>query len=64
MGVHTPAQGNCVAKTGTLNDVTNLAGYCTARGGQTLTFAVMIDGPSNYLAIPMLSRAVAAIARY
>jgi len=64
MGVHTPAQGNCVAKTGTLNDVTNLAGYCTARGGQTLTFAVMIDGPPNYLAIPMLSRAVAAIARY
>jgi D-alanyl-D-alanine carboxypeptidase/D-alanyl-D-alanine-endopeptidase (penicillin-binding protein 4) len=64
MGVHTPAQGNCVAKTGTLNDVTNLAGYCSARGGQTLTFAVMIDGPPNYVAIPMLSRAVAAIARY
>jgi D-alanyl-D-alanine carboxypeptidase/D-alanyl-D-alanine-endopeptidase (penicillin-binding protein 4) len=28
MGVHTPAQENCVAKTGTLNNVTNLAGYC------------------------------------
>ncbi|HUY59929.1 MAG TPA: D-alanyl-D-alanine carboxypeptidase [Solirubrobacteraceae bacterium] len=64
MGVHTPAQGNCVAKTGTLNNVTNLAGYCSARGGQTLAFAVMIDGPPNYLAIPMLSSAVAAIARY
>jgi D-alanyl-D-alanine carboxypeptidase/D-alanyl-D-alanine-endopeptidase (penicillin-binding protein 4) len=64
MGVHTPAQENCVAKTGTLNNVTNLAGYCSARGGQTLAFALMIDGPSNYQAIPMLSRAVAAVARY
>jgi D-alanyl-D-alanine carboxypeptidase/D-alanyl-D-alanine-endopeptidase (penicillin-binding protein 4) len=63
MGIHTPAQGNCVAKTGTLNDVTNLAGYCRVSGSQTLTFAVMIDGPPNYQAIPMLSRAVAAIAR-
>jgi D-alanyl-D-alanine carboxypeptidase/D-alanyl-D-alanine-endopeptidase (penicillin-binding protein 4) len=64
MGVHTPAQGNCVAKTGTLNNVTNLAGYCSTHDGQTLAFALMIDGPPNYIAIPMLSRAVAAIARY
>ena len=64
IGVHTPAQGRCVAKTGTLDGVTNLAGYCSARSGSTLAFALMIDGPSNYAAIPMLSRAVAAIARY
>ncbi len=64
IGVHTPAQGRCVAKTGTLDGVTNLAGYCTPRGGATLAFALMIDGPSNAAAIPMLSRAVAAIARY
>lgn len=64
IGVRTPAEGRCIAKTGTLNDVTNLAGYCHARGGSLLAFALMIDGPANYQAIPMLSRAVAAIARY
>ena len=47
IGHHTPAQGHCVAKTGTLNGVTNLAGYCQARGGDTLAFALMIDGPAN-----------------
>jgi D-alanyl-D-alanine carboxypeptidase/D-alanyl-D-alanine-endopeptidase (penicillin-binding protein 4) len=64
IGVGTPAQGRCLAKTGTLNNVTNLAGYCSARGGQTLVFALMIDGPSNYQAVTELSRAVAAIANY
>jgi D-alanyl-D-alanine carboxypeptidase/D-alanyl-D-alanine-endopeptidase (penicillin-binding protein 4) len=64
IGVRTPAQGHCVAKTGTLDNVTNLAGYCHARGGMLLTFALMIDGPANYQALPMLSRVVAAIARY
>ncbi len=64
LGVHTPAQGHCVAKTGTLNDVTNLAGYCAAKGGSTLAFALMIDGPPNSAALTMLSRGVAAIARY
>jgi serine-type D-Ala-D-Ala carboxypeptidase/endopeptidase (penicillin-binding protein 4) len=64
IAVHTPAQGNCVAKTGTLNGVTNLAGYCTIGGGQRAAFALMLDGPANYQAVPMLSRAVAAIARY
>ncbi len=34
IGVHTPAQGRCVAKTGTLDNVTNLAGYCRARNGE------------------------------
>ncbi len=64
IGVDTPAQGRCVAKTGTLDGVTNLAGYCIAKGGPPLAFALMIDGPSNTTAIPMLGRAVAAIARY
>jgi D-alanyl-D-alanine carboxypeptidase/D-alanyl-D-alanine-endopeptidase (penicillin-binding protein 4) len=64
IGVRTPAANHCVAKTGTLNNVTNLAGYCHARGGSTLAFALMIDGPANYQAVPMLSRVVAAIARY
>jgi D-alanyl-D-alanine carboxypeptidase/D-alanyl-D-alanine-endopeptidase (penicillin-binding protein 4) len=46
---HTLAQGNCRGKTGTLHDVANLAGYCTARDGHTLAFAFMsnrIGSPS------------------
>jgi D-alanyl-D-alanine carboxypeptidase/D-alanyl-D-alanine-endopeptidase (penicillin-binding protein 4) len=64
LGVGSPAAGHCVAKTGTLNDVTNLAGYCRAHGGINLAFALMIDGPPNGAAFPLLSRVVAAIARY
>lgn len=64
LGVGTPAQGHCVAKTGTLNNVTNLAGYCRARGRVAVAFTLMIDGPANAAAFPVLSRVVAAIARY
>ncbi len=64
IALHSWAQGHCVAKTGTLNGVTNLAGYCSGRSGQRIAFALMLDGPANYQALPMLSRAVAAIARY
>lgn len=61
---HTVAQGRCVAKTGTLNYVTNLAGYCTARDHHVLAFALMIDGPSNSTAIQLMNQMVPAIARY
>jgi D-alanyl-D-alanine carboxypeptidase/D-alanyl-D-alanine-endopeptidase (penicillin-binding protein 4) len=64
LGVHSPAQGNCIAKTGTLNGVTNLAGYCHRPGHHRLAFALMIDGPSNWQALPLISRMVAAIAKY
>jgi D-alanyl-D-alanine carboxypeptidase/D-alanyl-D-alanine-endopeptidase (penicillin-binding protein 4) len=64
IAAHTVAQGRCVAKTGTLNYVTNLAGYCTARNHHKLAFAVMIDGPGNWTAIQLLDRLVPAIARY
>jgi D-alanyl-D-alanine carboxypeptidase/D-alanyl-D-alanine-endopeptidase (penicillin-binding protein 4) len=60
----TAAQGHCIAKTGTLNNVTNLAGYCHSRGNHVLAFALLIDGPSNGDALVLLSRMVAAIARY
>jgi D-alanyl-D-alanine carboxypeptidase/D-alanyl-D-alanine-endopeptidase (penicillin-binding protein 4) len=40
----TIGQGNCRGKTGTLNDVANLAGYCRARDGHTLAFAFMANG--------------------
>ena len=64
LGIGTWAAGHCVAKTGTLDDVTNLAGYCRAEGGHTLAFTVMLDGPSNDQSIPVLSRVVSAIAAY
>ncbi len=64
IAAHTFAQGRCMAKTGTLNDVTNLAGYCTARNRHVLAFAVMMDGPPNWTATQLLDRLVPAIARY
>lgn len=64
IATHTVAQGRCMAKTGTLNYVTNLAGYCTARDHHVLAFALMIDGPGNWTAIQLLNRMVPAIARY
>ena len=63
IGVHTPAQGRCIAKTGTLNDVTNLAGYCTNGARHVLAFALFLDGPDNFHGKALLSRMLAAIAR-
>jgi serine-type D-Ala-D-Ala carboxypeptidase/endopeptidase (penicillin-binding protein 4) len=64
IGLKTAAVGNCVAKTGTLNYVTNLAGYCRSRGGHTLAFTLMVDGPDNGIAVLLESRMIGAIARY
>lgn len=64
IGVRTPATDHCVAKTGTLNNVTNLAGYCHSRGHQGVAFALFLDGPPNWVAIPIMSRLVGAIAAY
>jgi D-alanyl-D-alanine carboxypeptidase/D-alanyl-D-alanine-endopeptidase (penicillin-binding protein 4) len=64
IGFHTFAQGRCVAKTGTLNFVTNLAGYCTAQDHHVIAFALMLDGPPNWTAYRLLGRMVPAIARY
>jgi D-alanyl-D-alanine carboxypeptidase/D-alanyl-D-alanine-endopeptidase (penicillin-binding protein 4) len=64
IGLKTAARGHCRAKTGTLNDVTNLAGYCHSRGGTTVAFALFVDGPDNGTAILEESKMLAAIARY
>jgi D-alanyl-D-alanine carboxypeptidase/D-alanyl-D-alanine-endopeptidase (penicillin-binding protein 4) len=64
IAAHTVAQGRCIAKTGTLNYVTNLAGYCTTRDRHVLAFALMIDGPPNWTAYHLLDRMAPAIARY
>jgi D-alanyl-D-alanine carboxypeptidase/D-alanyl-D-alanine-endopeptidase (penicillin-binding protein 4) len=63
VGLHTPAQGRCIAKTGTLAGVTNLAGYCTNRARHVLAFALFIDGPPNSAAMKMLGQMAGAIAR-
>jgi D-alanyl-D-alanine carboxypeptidase/D-alanyl-D-alanine-endopeptidase (penicillin-binding protein 4) len=64
IAAHTVAKGRCVAKTGTLNYVTNLAGYCTTGEHHVLAFALMIDGPGNWTATQLLNRMLPAIARY
>jgi D-alanyl-D-alanine carboxypeptidase/D-alanyl-D-alanine-endopeptidase (penicillin-binding protein 4) len=64
IGVHTRAQGRCRAKTGTLDGVTNLAGYCQAAGSHTLAFALFLDGPTLDQARALLTRLVGAIAGY
>ncbi len=60
----TAAQGRCVAKTGTLDDVTNLAGYCRDAHHRTLAFALFVDGPENSGALQLIGHMVGAIARY
>ncbi len=64
IGARTPAQGRCQAKTGSLTDVTNLAGYCRTRSGEKLAFGIFIDGPPNGTGFTLESRMVGAIARY
>jgi D-alanyl-D-alanine carboxypeptidase/D-alanyl-D-alanine-endopeptidase (penicillin-binding protein 4) len=64
VGAKTPARGRCIAKTGTLDYVTNLAGYCRARNDHMLAFALMLDGPPNGTATVLEGRMVGAIAGY
>jgi D-alanyl-D-alanine carboxypeptidase/D-alanyl-D-alanine-endopeptidase (penicillin-binding protein 4) len=64
IGVKTPARDRCIAKTGTLNYVTNLAGYCRGLDNHMLAFALMLDGPPNWSATVLESRMIGAIARY
>jgi D-alanyl-D-alanine carboxypeptidase/D-alanyl-D-alanine-endopeptidase (penicillin-binding protein 4) len=59
----TSARGRCQAKTGTLDYVTNLAGYCSAAGGQQLVFAIFVDGPTNEAALAIEGRMVADMVR-
>jgi D-alanyl-D-alanine carboxypeptidase/D-alanyl-D-alanine-endopeptidase (penicillin-binding protein 4) len=60
----TAAVGRCIAKTGTLDGVTNLAGYCHSRGHQLVAFALFVDGPPNWSALTYIGRMVAAVAAY
>ena len=61
---HTFAQGRCRGKTGTLSDVSNVAGYCRARDGHTLAYAVLMNGINPAYAHPIQDRMIVSIAKY
>ena len=60
----TAARDRCQAKTGTLRDVSALAGYCTTTGGARVAFAILMNGVYPYSARRLQDRMVAALARY
>ncbi len=59
----TAAEGNCAAKTGTLDGVSALSGYCTA-GGHLIAFSTLMNSADVYAARDAQDRVAAAIARY
>lgn len=60
----TTAAGRCRGKTGTLSNVSNLAGYCRARNGDTLAFAILMNRVWPPGARVLQDRMAVAIARY
>ncbi|MGH2879665.1 MAG: D-alanyl-D-alanine carboxypeptidase/D-alanyl-D-alanine endopeptidase [Solirubrobacteraceae bacterium] len=60
----TPASGRCQAKTGTLNGVSNLAGYCQSVGGDILAFAFFNDGIETGEAHTIQDSMAISLARY
>jgi serine-type D-Ala-D-Ala carboxypeptidase/endopeptidase (penicillin-binding protein 4) len=60
----TPAQDRCRAKTGTLIGVSSLAGVCTAVGGHTIAFAMLMNRAGVTRAHSVQDRITTAIARY
>ncbi len=60
----TSAQDRCRAKTGTLRDVSALAGYCTTTAGAHVAFAFLMNYVSPYGARTLQDRMTTALARY
>jgi D-alanyl-D-alanine carboxypeptidase/D-alanyl-D-alanine-endopeptidase (penicillin-binding protein 4) len=60
----TYAQGRCRGKTGTLHDVSNVVGYCQARDGHMLAYAVMMNGIDPNYAHPIQDRMLVDVAEY
>jgi D-alanyl-D-alanine carboxypeptidase/D-alanyl-D-alanine-endopeptidase (penicillin-binding protein 4) len=60
----TTAQDRCHAKTGTLRDVSALAGYCTTVGGERVAFAFLMNGVYPSSARVVQDRMTVALARY
>src|SRR4051794_27431030 len=59
----TAAQDRCHAKTGTLHDVSTLAGYCTTLGGRRVAFAFLMNATTVWKAHALQDRMTAALAR-
>lgn len=60
----TAAAGRCRAKTGTLSNVSALAGYCKARNGHRIAFAILMNGVNVASARASQDRTVASLAAY
>ena len=60
----TAAQDNCHTKTGTLRDVSALAGYCNATGGHRIAFAFLMNRVWPAGAHRLQDRMTVALARY
>ncbi|HET6549723.1 MAG TPA: D-alanyl-D-alanine carboxypeptidase/D-alanyl-D-alanine-endopeptidase [Solirubrobacter sp.] len=60
----TAAQDRCHAKTGTLHDVSTLAGFCISVGGQRVAFAFLMNRVWPPSAHVLQDRMTVALARY
>jgi D-alanyl-D-alanine carboxypeptidase/D-alanyl-D-alanine-endopeptidase (penicillin-binding protein 4) len=60
----TAAQDRCHTKTGTLHDVSSLAGYCTTTGGERIAFAFLMNYVYPLSAHVLQDRMTVALARY
>jgi D-alanyl-D-alanine carboxypeptidase/D-alanyl-D-alanine-endopeptidase (penicillin-binding protein 4) len=60
----TAAQDRCHTKTGTINSVSNLAGFCLTEGGATVGFAFLMTNTSLARAHAVQDRMAAAVARF
>ncbi len=59
----TPAEARCRVKTGTLRNVSSLAGYCLTAGGRDVAFALMFNRANPSAEKARENRIAAAIAR-
>jgi D-alanyl-D-alanine carboxypeptidase/D-alanyl-D-alanine-endopeptidase (penicillin-binding protein 4) len=61
---HTVAQGKCRGKSGTLQVVSNLVGYCTAANGDTIAFSFLMNNINPNNAHPIQDQMAEALAAY
>jgi D-alanyl-D-alanine carboxypeptidase/D-alanyl-D-alanine-endopeptidase (penicillin-binding protein 4) len=60
----TPAQDRCHTKTGTLHDVSTLAGFCNTTGGERIAFAFLMNRVNPSAAHALQDRMTVALAKY